>query len=412
MIFFLLEKLGAVVGVSNPEIYAVMRGEDLETFVDKYRLAPRMRALEPSPFLAVLQAARRVEAQGRKVIYLSMGEPDFATPEHVKQAGIQAIERGETRYTAMDGTVQLKDAICRKLMRDNRLEYQRNQITVTAGGTQAIFNTMLATIGPGDEVILPAPFFQPYVSAILLCGASPVVLPTREEDGFVPRAEHIAKLITGKTRWLILNSPSNPAGAVIGHAELVEIAALLRRHPDVLVFSDDIYESIYYRDEPFSNIVNVAPDLADRTLILNGISKAYAMTGWRIGYLAGPEPLVSAVSQVTATSTFTASSIAQAAAVEALDGTQESLVTQNGAYRNRRDLLIRKVNQIPGLQCRTPDGAFYLFVNCAQFINKRTPDGALVNDDLAFTLHLLNHSGLAGVQGSAFGMPGFTPRVW
>ncbi|BEP53049.1 MULTISPECIES: pyridoxal phosphate-dependent aminotransferase [unclassified Variovorax] len=374
---------------------------------DRYRLASRMKTLEPSPFLAVLQAARKVEAQGRNVIYLSMGEPDFATPEHVKQAGIQAIQRGETRYAAMDGTVQLKDAICRKLLRDNRLTYQRNQITVTAGGTQAIFNTMLATVGPGDEVILPAPFFQPYVSAILLCGATPVVLPTREEEGFVPRAKRIAEVITEKTRWLILNSPSNPAGAVIDRTELADIAALLRQHLNVLVFSDDIYESIYYGDDPLSNIVNVAPDLADRTLILNGISKAYAMTGWRIGYLAGPEPLVAAVSQVTATSTFTASTIAQAAAVEALDGTQESLVTQNAAYRNRRDLLVRKVNQIPGLHCRAPDGAFYLFINCSHFVGRCTLEGALIDDDLAFVLHLLNHSGLASVQGSAFGMPGF-----
>lgn len=374
---------------------------------DRYRLAPRMRSLEPSPFLAVLQAAREVEARGRKVVYLSMGEPDFATPEHVKQTGIRAIQRGETRYTAMDGTVQLKDAIGRKLLRDNRLTYQRHQITVTAGGTQAIFNVMLATVGPGDEVILPAPFFQPYLSAILLCGATPVILPTREEEGFMPRAKRIAEVVTEKTRWLILNSPSNPAGAVIDRTELAEIAALLRQHPDVLVFSDDIYESIYYGDEPFSNIVNVAPDLADRTLILNGISKAYAMTGWRIGYLAGPEPLVAAVSQVTATSTFTASSIAQAAAVEALDGPQASLVTQNAAYRNRRDLMVDKVNQIPGLHCRTPDGAFYLFINCSQFVGKRTPEGTLISDDLRFVLHLLNHAGLASVQGSAFGMPGF-----
>jgi aspartate aminotransferase len=366
-----------------------------------------MRTLEPSPFLAVLQAARKVEAQGRNVIYLSMGEPDFATPEHVKQAGIQAIQSGETRYTAMDGTVQLKDAIARKLLRDNGLTYQRSQITVTAGGTQAIFNTMLATVGPEDEVILPAPYFQPYVSAILLCGATPMIVPTRENDGFVPRAEHIAKVLTGKTRWLVLNSPSNPAGAVIGRKELEDIAALLRQHPDVLVFSDDIYESIYYGEEPFCNLVNVAPDLADRTLILNGISKAYAMTGWRIGYLAGPEPLVAAVSQVTATSTFTASSIAQAAAVEALNGTQESLATQNAAYRNRRDLLVRKVNQIHGLHCRNPEGAFYLFINCSHFLGKRTPAGDLIGDDLGFVLHLLEHSGLAGVQGSAFGMPGF-----
>jgi aspartate aminotransferase len=290
---------------------------------DLYRLAARMGELEPSPFLAVLQAAREVESKGKHVIYLSMGEPDFPTPENVKRAGATAIQSGDTRYTAMDGTLKLKDAIGRKFLRDNGFSYGRNEITVTAGGTQAIFNAMLATVGPGDEVILPAPFFQPYLSAILLAGAKPVILRTLEEDGFVPQAEHIARVLTERTRWLVLNSPSNPAGSVIGHQQLVKIADVLRKYPNVLVFSDEIYESIYFGEERLQNIVNVDPEFRNRTLILNGVSKAYSMTGWRIGYLAGPQPLISAVSQITATSTFTASSISQTAAAEALDGPQD-----------------------------------------------------------------------------------------
>ena len=374
--------------------------------VEILRLAPRMRGLEPSPFLAVLQAAREVEARGQHVIYLSTGEPDFPTPEHAKQAGIDAIEKGQTRYTAMDGAPQLKDAICRKLLRDNQLAYERSQVTVTAGGTQAIFNTMMASVGPGDEVVLPAPFFQPYASAVRMAGAMPVIAATREDQGFVPQVDDIEKLLTPRTRWLVLNSPSNPAGAVIGHHALKAMADLLRQHPEVLVFSDDIYESIYFGDEPFQNIVNVAPDFAERTLILNGISKAYSMTGWRVGYLAGPAPVISAVSQVTAASTFTASSISQAAAVAALDGPQDSLPAQNSAYRSRRDLVVQMVTKIPGLSCTTPNGAFYLFVNCSKFFGRRTPEGKLIGGDQDFVLHLLDF-GLAAVPGSAFGTPGY-----
>jgi aspartate aminotransferase len=374
---------------------------------DLYRLASRMGELEPSPFLAVLQAAREVESKGKHVIYLSMGEPDFPTPENVKRAGASAIQSGDTRYTAMDGTLKLKDAISRKFLRDNGLSYGRNEITVTAGGTQAIFNAMLATVGPGDEVVLPAPFFQPYVSAILLAGAKPVILKTREEDGFVPQAEHIARVLTERTRWLVLNSPSNPAGSVIGHQQLVEIADILRKYPNVLVFSDEIYESIYFGEERLQNIANVDPEFRSRTLILNGVSKAYSMTGWRIGYLAGPQPLISAVSQITATSTFTASSISQAAAVEALDGPQDLIPLQNEAYQSRRDLLLRRLKEIPGLKCSVPDGAFYLFINCSEFIGRRTGDGKVISSDLDFVLWLLDFAGLAAVQGSAFGTPGF-----
>lgn len=372
-----------------------------------YNLADRMRSIEPSPFLAVLHAARKVEARGKKVLYLSVGEPDFQTPDNIKAAGIRAIERGDTRYTAMDGTAALKEAIRLKLARDNALTYEDAQITVTCGGTQAIFNTMFATVGPGDEVILPAPFFPPYISAIRLAGATPVLIPTREADGFVPKAQDIAATITPRTRWLVLNSPSNPTGSVIGSDELAAIASVVRNHPRVLVFSDDIYESISYNDQPFQNIVNVAPDFKDRTVILNGVSKAYAMTGWRVGYLAGPAPLIAGVSQVSANSTFTPSSISQAAAIEALLGPQERLREQKVAYQSRRDMVLMRLRDIPDLSSATPEGAFYVFVNCQRFFGHHTPEGKVIANDLDFVLHALNSEGLAMLQGSAFGMPGY-----
>lgn len=372
-----------------------------------YRLASRMDSVEASPFLAVLQAARAVESRGRHVIYLSMGEPDFPTPANVKSAGIAAIEQDQTRYTAMDGMPELKDAICRKLLRDNALHYERNEVTVTPGGTQAIFNVMFATVGPGDEVVLPAPFFQPYIAAIRLAGAEPKIIATREADGFVPRAADIAAAITERTRWVVLNSPSNPAGAVLEEPELSAIAGVIREHSRVLVLSDDIYESIVFDDRPFRNIVNVCADFRERTVILNGVSKAYAMTGWRLGYLAGPADIIGGVSQVTANTSFTSSSIAQAAAVEALDGSQEIVARQTQAYERRRDAVVKWLGAIPGLTCAVPKGAFYLFINCTHFIGKHTVEGKLIASDQDFVLHVLNAVGVALVPGSAFGMPGY-----
>lgn len=372
-----------------------------------YRLSDRMSTVDPSPFVAIMRAAKAVEAAGKKVIFLSVGEPDFPTHDRIKAAGIRAIKNGETRYTAADGTPEVKHAILQKLARDNALHYTPDQITVTLGGTQGIFNTMFATVGPGDEVILPAPYFQPYISAIRLAGATPVVLKTREEDAFVPRATDIAAAITPRTRWLVLNSPSNPAGAVIEEADLSAIAEVIRANRRLLVFSDDIYEATLFGDAPFRNIVNVAPDMADRTVILNGVSKAYSMTGWRLGYLAGPKEIIAGVSQVSANSTFTPSSIAQAAAVEALAGPQDQLVDQRKAFEHRRDLVLRRLNSIPGLRCATPKGAFFAFTNCQRLIGRRTPDGSLIESDLDVVLYVLNSTGLATVQGSAFGMPGY-----
>lgn len=379
----------------------------MELYTRNYKLADRMANIDGSPFLAVLRAAKEVEAQGKAVTYLSMGEPDFQTPDHIRRAGIAAIERGDTRYTAMDGTAELKSAIALKMKRDNGLDFAANQITVTLGGTQALFNGMFATVGPGDEVILPAPYFQPYISAIKLAGATPVVVPTREERGFSLTAEDLADAISDKTRWLILNSPSNPAGTVIETIELTKLAAVLRGHPDIMIWTDDIYESVIFDGRKFENIINVAPDLKERTVILNGVSKAYAMTGWRVGYLCGPAPVIEAISQVSATQTFTPCSITQAAAAVALTSSQDIVVQWRGAYETRRNLVCDRLRQIPGITIADPKGAFYAFPSCHGFYRKRTPDGVLIENDLDFVLYVLRSQGLATVHGSAFGVPGY-----
>ena len=366
-----------------------------------------MADIEASPFLAVLRAAREVQSRGRAVTYLSMGEPDFDTPDHICRAGIAAIERGDTRYTAMDGTAELKSAIALKMRRDNGLEFECDEITVTLGGTQAIFNGMFATVGAGDEVILPAPYFQPYVSAIKLAGAKPVTVRTREERGFALTADELAPAISGRTRWLILNSPSNPAGTVIESGELEKLAVLLRKHPQIMIWTDDIYESIIFDGRKFENIVNVAPDLRDRTVILNGVSKAYAMTGWRIGYLCGPPPLIEAISQISATQTFTPCSITQAAAAVALTSGQEIVAQWRDAYEHRRDFVCERLRQIPGISIASPKGAFYAFPSCHAFFGKRAPDGCRIETDLDFVLYVLRSQGVAMVQGSAFGSPGY-----
>ena len=365
-----------------------------------------MDTIEPSPFLDVLRAAKAVEARGDEVLYLSMGEPDFATPTHICDAAVDAIRTGQTRYTAMDGTPALKAAIANKLERDNNLSYAPDEITVTLGGTQGIFNAMLATVGPGDEVILPAPYFPPYVSAITLAGGTPVIVETNEADQFTLAAARLDEAITDRTRWLILNSPSNPAGATLTADQLGEIADVVRRHRHVAVFSDDIYESVTYGEEPFKNLVNVAPDLRDRTVILNGVSKAYAMTGWRVGYLAGPAPLIEATSQISATSTFTPCSITQAGAVEALNASQELLDIQLAMYSTRRDLLVDRLTAIDRITLSRPNGAFYMFPSCNQFFGSTTPSGTTIKTDLDFVHHVLDSVAVATVQGSAFGTPG------
>lgn len=360
-----------------------------------------------SSFHALQHAAREAERLGRDVLYLSVGEPGFETPFHVKEAAIRAIHEGQTRYTATDGTPSFKAAIQRKFRRDNQLIYATNEITVAMGGVQAIFNTFMATIGPGDEVILPAPFFSPYLSSVSLTGAEPIVLMTREEDGFVPRAKDIAALLTPRTRWLVLNSPANPSGAIIGEQELREIAAVLQDHPRALVFSDDIYEAIRLDDQPFKNIVNVVPSFRDRTVILNGVSKSYAMTGWRMAYLAGPAPLIESITELANSSAFAPNSISQIAATEALDGPQHLIRDHNEAYRQKRDLLLKLLDEIPQLSYVRPSGTFFLLVNWQQFLGVTTRSGHLLANDVDFVLHLLREANIAFMPGSAFGLPGY-----
>ncbi len=372
-----------------------------------YTLAERMGIIQPSPFRLVQQAAKDVEESGREVLYLSIGEPDFDTPDNIKDAAIDAIRRGDTKYTASDGTPQIKNAIRRKFLRDNSLDYAAEDITVTMGGVQAIFNTLLATVGPGDEVILPAPFFSPYSSAIGLTGATPVFLKTKEEDGFVPQPRDIEALITERSRWLVLNSPSNPSGAIIDDETLRAIADVVRPHPRLLVFSDDMYETIRFGNKPFKNIINVAPDFRDRTVILNGVSKAYAMTGWRMAYLAGPRELIAAVIRVSNSSAFAPNSISQAAAAEALSGSQEQTRVRSDAYEKRRNILLALLGQIPNLSFTRPDGTFFMLVNCQHFFGKRSSDGRLIENDVDFVLHALESQAVAFMPGSAFGMPGY-----
>lgn len=372
-----------------------------------YPLAARMGAIEESPFLAVIRAVQKVERSGRQVHDLSRGEPDSETPEIVKLAGIEAIETGNTRYTAMDGTEALQAAIAAKMLRDNDLNYGPNQITVTAGGTQAIFNAMMATVGPGDEVILPAPFFPPYLSAIRLAGATPVLVETFPETSFALTAAALEKALTPKTRWVVLISPCNPSGSVIEADELTAIAEVLRGYPDVMVWSDDIYESIIYDGRKFRNIINVAPDFFDRTVILNGVSKAYSMTGWRLGYLCGPAPLIEAATQVAANSTFSVNAISQAAAVVALTADQGTIDEQCREYQARRDIVYEGLAAIPSMSIVRPKGSFYAFPGCQGFMGKSAPNGRKLETDLDFVLYILETAGVALLPGSAFGLAGY-----
>ncbi|WP_043161571.1 pyridoxal phosphate-dependent aminotransferase [Bradyrhizobium sp. Ai1a-2] len=372
-----------------------------------FPLAPRMGALSPSPFHILQQAAKESENRGRKLLYLSVGEPGFHTPENVKEAAIRAIRNNQTRYTAADGTPELKAAICAKLLRQNNLIYAPDQVIVTMGGVQAIFNLLLATVGHGDEVLLPAPFFSPYLSSIQLTGAKPVLLPTRESEGFVPQARDVATALTNRSRWLVLNSPSNPAGAIIDRDQLHEIADVVRKHPGLMVLSDDMYEAIRFEGGDFLNIVNVAPDLAERTVVLNGVSKTYAMTGWRMAYLAGPKRLIAAVTQVSLSSAFSPNSISQAAAVEALEGPQTAIEVQLSEYRARRDTVIAALKEIPGLSFVPPRGAYFLFVNCKSYLGMRNAEGEFIRDDLDFVLYVLRKTDVALMPGSGFGMPGY-----
>jgi aspartate aminotransferase len=367
-------------------------------------LADRLSRVKPSPTLAMTKRALEMKAAGRDVIGLSAGEPDFDTPANVQEAAIVAMRRGETRYTAVDGTPALKKAISAKFKRENSLDYKPDQIIVGTGGKQVLYNALMATVNPGDEVIVPAPYWVSYPDMVLLCEGTPVSVACPQNNGFKLRPEDLEAAITRKTKWLILNSPSNPTGAAYTAAELRELANVLLRHPDVWVLTDDMYEHLVYDDFKFTTIAQIEPKLYGRTLTLNGVSKAYCMTGWRIGYAGGPSELIKAMTTVQSQSTSNPSSISQAASVEALNGPQDFIPRHNAVFKERRDLVVEMLNRAPGIHCPRPEGAFYVYPSCAGTIGKRTPKGKVIENDTDFVEYLLDAEGVAVVQGVAFGL--------
>jgi aspartate aminotransferase len=367
-------------------------------------LAERLSRIQPSPTLAATDRARALKAAGRDIISLSAGEPDFDTPANVQEAAIAAMRRGETRYTDTGGTPALKQAIIAKFRRENGLEYQPGQIIVSTGGKQVLFNALMATLNAGDEVIIPAPYWVTYPDIVALAEATPVALPCPAESDFKLKPADLDAAITPKTKWLILNSPSNPSGAAYGAGELRALADVLLKHPQVWILTDDMYEHVVYDGFEFATIAQVEPRLYSRTLTLNGVSKAYCMTGWRIGYAGGPKELISAMTMLQSQSTSNASSISQAASVEALNGPQDFISKHNAVFKERRDLVVSMLNQTPGLHCPRPEGAFYVYPSCAGAIGKRTPDGKRIANDTDFITYLLDSEGVAVVQGAAFGL--------
>jgi len=360
--------------------------------------------VKPSATLAVTARARELKREGRDVIGLGAGEPDFDTPDNVKQAAIAAIQRGETKYTDVDGLPELKAAIVAKFARENGLTYTPAQIHVAPGGKAVLFNALMATLSPGDQVIVPAPYWVSYPDMVLLAGGEPVAVVGVEADGFKLQPAVLEAAITPRTKWLILNSPSNPTGAAYTRAELEALAEVLRRHPQVWVMTDDMYEHLVYGDFDYTTLAQVAPDLYDRALTVNGVSKAYAMTGWRIGYAGGPKPLIDLMRKVAGQTTSNPSSISQWAAVEALNGPQDFIAERGKAFEVRRDLVVSMLNQATGIRCPTPEGAFYVYPSIEGLIGKTTEGGVVIDSDETFTTELLNAEGVAVVQGSAFGL--------
>lgn len=358
----------------------------------------------PSATLAATAKARELKRQGRNIISLGAGEPDFDTPENIKAAAIAAIQRGETKYTDVDGLPELKAAIVAKFARENGLTYTTAQIHVAPGGKPVIYNAFVATLSPGDEVIVPAPYWVSYPDMVLLAGGDPVFVTGEEADGFKLRPEVLEAAITPRTKWLILNSPSNPTGAAYTRAELEALAEVLRRHPHVWILTDDMYEHLTYGGFEYTTIAQVAPDLYDRTLTVNGVSKAYAMTGWRIGYAGGPKPLIDLMRKVASQTTSNPASISQWAAVEALNGPQDFLPERGAAFERRRDLVVSMLNQATGIRCPSPEGAFYVYPSIEGLIGKTAPDGTVVDSDEVFATALLEAEGVSVVHGAAFGL--------
>lgn len=367
-------------------------------------ISDALNRIKPSATMAVTDQARALKAAGRDVISLSAGEPDFDTPDHIKAAGIKAIQDGDTKYTNVSGTDALKEAIVAKFKRENGLTYATDQIIVSSGGKQVLFNAFMASLNPGDEVIIAAPYWVSYPDIVTIAGGTPVILETSIDRGFKLTGAEVEAAITLKTKWVLLNSPGNPSGAAYTRDDLKDITDVLVRHEHVWVMTDDMYEHIVFDDFEFTTPAQIEPKLYDRTLTVNGVSKAYSMTGWRIGYAGGPAELIKAMSKMQGQSTSNASSISQAASVEALNGPQDFLKDWVAAFKDRRDLVVSMLNQASGIECATPEGAFYVYPSAAGCIGKKTPDGKVIESDLDFITYLLDTEGVAVVHGEAFGL--------
>ncbi len=366
--------------------------------------AARLGRIKPSPTIAVTTKAAELKAQGRDVIGLGAGEPDFDTPEHIKEAAAKAMREGKTKYTAVNGVIELRRAISAKFKRENGLDYKPDQITVGCGGKQVLYNALVATVEPGDEVIIPAPYWVSYPDMVLLCEGTPVIVDCLAEGGFKMRPQELERAITPRTKWLILNSPSNPSGAAYTRDELKALTEVLLRHPQVWVMTDDMYEHLVYDGFAFTTAAQVEPRLYARTLTINGFSKAYCMTGWRLGYAGGPPELIEAINMVQSQSTTHTSSISQWAGVAALSGPQGFIREHNAVFQERRDLVVAMLNQSKGLRCPKPEGAFYVYPSCAGTIGRKTPAGTAITTDEDFVTYLLEAEGVAVVQGAAFGL--------
>ncbi|MFC1659509.1 pyridoxal phosphate-dependent aminotransferase [Pseudomonadota bacterium] len=370
-------------------------------------ISSKLSKIKPSATLTITGKAKELKAQGKDVISLSVGEPDFDTPDNIKGAAIKAIKDGKTKYTIVDGTLELKDAIISKFKRENNLSYERSQINVGSGGKQVIYNAMMATLEEGDEVIIGAPYWVSYPDMVLLAGGTPVIIETTFENNFKVSAKQLEKAITPKTKWLILNSPSNPTGVAYSAEDLKKLAEVLIKHKHVYILSDDMYEHLLYDGLKFVNILEVEPTLKERTLVVNGVSKAYSMTGWRIGYAAGDEKLIAAMRKIQSQSTSNPSSISQAASVEALNGPQDFIEKHKAIFRKRRDMLVSMLNEIKGIEAKTPNGAFYIFGSCQGLIGKTTEKGQKIEGSTEFCSYILEEGLVALVPGIAFGAEGF-----
>ena len=370
-------------------------------------ISSRVNNIKPSLTIATNMKAQELKRAGKDIIVLAAGEPDFDTPEHIKNAAIKAINNGFTKYVPGKGTPDLQQAIQKKFKQDNGLDYDLSNITVGVGGKHIIYNAFSATMNSGDEVIIPAPYWVSYPDIVILNDGVPVVVECGEESGFKLNPEDLEKNITKKTKWLMLNSPSNPTGSLYSKQELIALGEILKKHEQVYVLSDDIYEKIVYDDHKFHTFAEVCPDLKDRTLTMNGLSKSYCMTGWRVGYAAGPSNVINAMNKVQSQNVSSTASISMAASVEALNGDQSFISSNNESFLRRRNLVVKHLNETPGLSCRTPEGAFYVFASCKGVLGKKTESGKILNTDSDFMDYLLEDVGVAGVQGSAFGLEGF-----